>query len=109
MTVGGMTVADLTRSAEWAALKRHRQSLAKTRIADLFRDDPQRFQHFSLQLDEFAFDYSKNLATAETMRLLRDLARRDRRAHRDGDQYRHRRLRPRARHGGAGAAAVLPS
>jgi glucose-6-phosphate isomerase len=70
-----MTVADLSRSAEWVALKRHRQSLAKTRIADLFRDDPQRFQHFSLQLDEFAFDFSKNLVTADTMQLLRDLAR----------------------------------
>jgi glucose-6-phosphate isomerase len=70
-----MSIADLTKSSEWTALKRHRQSLAKTRIADLFRDDPQRFAHFSLQLDEFALDFSKNLATAETMRLLHDLAR----------------------------------
>ena len=58
-----MTVADITRTAEWAALKRHRQALAKTRIGDLFKEDAQRFQHFSLRLDEFAFDYSKNLAT----------------------------------------------
>jgi glucose-6-phosphate isomerase len=70
-----MSVADLTRSPEWAALKRHRQSLAKTRIGDLFKDDPDRFAHFSLRLDEFAFDFSKNLVTAETMRLLHDLAR----------------------------------
>jgi len=70
-----MSVADLTRSAEWAALKRHRQSLAKTRIATLFEDDPERFAHFSLRLDEFALDFSKNLVTPETMRLLRDLAR----------------------------------
>jgi glucose-6-phosphate isomerase len=68
-------MADLTRSAEWAALKRHRKSLAKTRIADLFSGDPQRFAQFSLQLDQFAFDFSKNLATAETLRLLHDLAR----------------------------------
>ena len=70
-----MSVADITRTAEWAALKRHRQALAKIRIADLFKEDAQRFQHFSLQLDEFAFDYSKNLVTAETMRLLHELAR----------------------------------
>ena len=70
-----MSVADITRTAEWVALKRHRQALAKTRIADLFKEDAQRFQHFSLQLDELAFDYSKNLATPETMRLLHDLAR----------------------------------
>jgi glucose-6-phosphate isomerase len=69
-----MTGADRTRSAEWTALKRHRQALAKTRIADLFKDDPQRFVRFSLQLEEFAFDYSKNLVTTETMRLLHDLA-----------------------------------
>jgi glucose-6-phosphate isomerase len=75
VTPRGTTDADLTRSAEWVALKRHRQSLTKTRMADLFRDDPQRFQHFSLQLDEFAFDFSKNLVTGETMQLLRDLAR----------------------------------
>jgi glucose-6-phosphate isomerase len=70
-----MSVADLTKTAEWAALKRHRQSLAKTRIADLFKDDAERFAHFSLHLDEFALDFSKNLATPETMRLLHDLAR----------------------------------
>jgi glucose-6-phosphate isomerase len=70
-----MSVADITRTAEWAALKRHRQSLAKTRIADLFKEDAERFRHFSLHLDEFAFDYSKNLATPETMGLLHDLAR----------------------------------
>jgi glucose-6-phosphate isomerase len=70
-----MSIADITRTAEWTALKRHRQTLAKARIADLFQEDAQRFQHFSLQLEEFAFDYSKNLATPETMRLLHDLAR----------------------------------
>ncbi len=70
-----MNAADLTRSGEWAALKRHRRSLAKTRIADLFREDPERFAHFSLRLDELALDFSKNRATAETMRLLHDLAR----------------------------------
>ncbi|MEZ5831697.1 MAG: glucose-6-phosphate isomerase [Dongiaceae bacterium] len=70
-----MTAADLTRTEQWAALKRHRRSLAKVRIADLFKDDPERFAHFSLRFDEFAFDFSKNLATAETMRLLHDLAR----------------------------------
>jgi glucose-6-phosphate isomerase len=66
---------DLTRSKEWAALKAHARTLGKTRIADLFADDVHRFAHFSLQLDQFAFDYSKNLVTAETMDLLLALAR----------------------------------
>ena len=70
-----MNVADVTRTAEWAALKRHRQTLAKMRMADLFKGNPERFAQFSLQLEEFAFDFSKNLVTTETMRLLHDLAR----------------------------------
>lgn len=69
-----MTIVDVTRSAQWRALKRHRQSLAKTRIGDLFARDPNRFNAFSLQLEEFALDFSKNLMTEETLRLLRDLA-----------------------------------
>ena len=69
-----MTQIDLTRTASWAALKKHRQSLAKTRIGDLFTQDPNRFADFSLRLEEFVLDYSKNLMTPETMRLLRELA-----------------------------------
>ena len=69
-----MTAIDLTRSAEWAALKQHRKSLAKTRIGALFSEDADRFGRFSLRLEEFALDFSKNLVTAETMRLLRVLA-----------------------------------
>ena len=74
MTAAATSGMDLTRSAEWAALKRHRQSLAKTRIGDLFVRDAGRFAQFSLQLDELALDFSKNLVTQETMGLLRDLA-----------------------------------
>ncbi len=70
-----MAQIDLTRTAAWAALKQHRQGLAKMRIGDLFKEDANRFADFSLRLDEFALDYSKNLVTRDTMRLLRDLAR----------------------------------
>jgi glucose-6-phosphate isomerase len=67
-------MTDLTRTSEWAALKQHRKTLAKTRIGELFARDAERFGKFSLRLEEFALDFSKNLATEETMRLLRDLA-----------------------------------
>lgn len=69
-----MVQIDLTKSAAWAALKAHQKTLAKTRIGDLFKADASRFADFSLRLDEFALDYSKNLVTRDTMRLLRDLA-----------------------------------
>jgi glucose-6-phosphate isomerase len=44
-------------------------------MRDLFAADPDRFQHFSLKLQDLLFDYSKNRVTAETMTLLFDLAR----------------------------------
>ena len=70
-----MAQIDLTRTPAWIALKQHRQRLAKTRIGDLFKEDASRFADFSLRLEEFALDYSKNLVTRDTMRLLRELAR----------------------------------
>src|ERR1700741_946699 len=69
-----MAQIDLTKSAAWAALKAHQKTLAKTRIGDLFTQDASRFADFSLRLEEFALDYSKNLVTRDSMRLLRDLA-----------------------------------
>ncbi len=44
-------------------------------MRDLFAQDPQRFERFSLRMGDILFDYSKNRVTQETMRLLCDLAR----------------------------------
>ncbi len=44
-------------------------------MRDLFAQDPQRFERFSLRLGDLLFDYSKNRVTEATMRLLFDLAR----------------------------------
>jgi glucose-6-phosphate isomerase len=44
-------------------------------MRDLFSADRRRFESFSLRLGEIFFDYSKNRVTAQTMRLLCDLAR----------------------------------
>ncbi len=41
----------------------------------LFAADPERFQHFSVQLDDLLFDYSKNRIDAQVMRQLIALAR----------------------------------
>ena len=43
-------------------------------MRDMFAEDPQRFDKFSLQLNEILFDYSKNIISSETMQLLQDLA-----------------------------------
>jgi glucose-6-phosphate isomerase len=62
-------------SAAWKALEEHARSLANVHMRRLFADDPKRFEAFSLTLDSLLLDYSKNRVTAETMRLLSDLAR----------------------------------
>jgi glucose-6-phosphate isomerase len=58
----------------WQTLEQHSVALGSARMRDLFAEDPQRFERFSLYSGEILFDYSKNRITAETMRLLVDLA-----------------------------------
>ena len=43
-------------------------------MRQMFRDDPARFERFSLRFNDLLFDYSKNRITAETVGLLLDLA-----------------------------------
>ena len=65
----------LTQSPAWQALEAHQRTMSGTAIAQLFAADPQRCGNFSLRLGELLLDYSKNLVTAETVRLLVALAR----------------------------------
>jgi glucose-6-phosphate isomerase len=59
----------------WKALKAHKQEIEGLHMRDLFAQDPQRFERFSLQFHDLLFDYSKNRVTDETMKRLFDLAR----------------------------------
>jgi glucose-6-phosphate isomerase len=59
----------------WRALQEHQRVMAEVHMHDLFAQDPQRFERFSLRTSDILFDYSKNRVTQETMRLLCDLAR----------------------------------
>lgn len=59
----------------WRRLESHREDIRKLHLRDLFREDPERFQRFSLSLDDLLIDYSKHLITADTARLLAELAR----------------------------------
>ncbi len=58
-----------------AALAAHRVEIEGQSISDLFRDDPQRFERFHIELDDILFDFSKHRLTETTLRLLLDLAR----------------------------------
>ncbi len=58
----------------WKALQAHKQAIENKHMRDLFAQDPQRFERFSLQFQDLLFDYSKNRITEETLLLLLDLA-----------------------------------
>ncbi len=47
--------------AAFAALQDHRRDIEKRRTIDLFAADSDRFARFSLRLDDFLFDFSKNI------------------------------------------------
>lgn len=67
-------MSKLTQSPAWQALQAHHAQLAPLHMRQIFDDDQGRFKRFSLQHEDLIFDYSKNRVTAETVRLLLDLA-----------------------------------
>ena len=68
-------MSQLTQSGEWKALEAHYAATSKRHMRELFAQDPKRFEAFSVRFEEVLLDYSKNRITAETMELLRKLAR----------------------------------
>ena len=68
------TAMNLTETSAWRALADHRQQMQSVHMRDLFRDDPQRFEKFSVRLGDLLFDYSKNRIDERTLPLLVELA-----------------------------------
>jgi len=64
----------LDQSPEWQALARHREEFGDTRLRTLFAEDPGRAERYGLRVGDLYLDYSKQLVTDETLRLLRELA-----------------------------------
>jgi glucose-6-phosphate isomerase len=64
----------LPQTAEWQALQKHYESIKDSQMRDMFAKDPERFQKFSLKLENILLDYSKNRINEETMKLLVELA-----------------------------------
>lgn len=58
----------------WKKLQQQATQLKSQHIKDLFKENPNRFSDFSVQLPSFLFDYSKNLITQETVNHLLALA-----------------------------------
>ena len=73
MAVPG-SVAALTHLSSWQALQKHFSEQGSMSMRRAFVEDPARFGKFSINFNEFLFDYSKNIVTEETMGLLVALA-----------------------------------
>lgn len=58
----------------WSELRTHYQEAKQWHLRELFKNDPQRFDKYSLSLGEILVDYSKNIITDKTLDLLFNLA-----------------------------------
>jgi glucose-6-phosphate isomerase len=65
----------LTKRKAWAALKAHHKQISRTHLRKLFADDSKRGERFTVDAVGIYLDYSKNLITDKTIKLLLDLAR----------------------------------
>ena len=64
-----------TNTQAWKALETHQSQLANTTIADLFKQEQNRFNDYSLNFEnQILVDFSKNKINQETLKLLRQLA-----------------------------------
>lgn len=58
----------------WQALADHYAIMRSKKISQLFKDNPARFDQYSISFEDILFDYSKNIADEKTIRLLFELA-----------------------------------
>jgi glucose-6-phosphate isomerase len=64
----------LTETAQWQALSKHREAFGDTHLRELFATDPQRAERYTLNVGDLSVDFSKQLITDETLSLLLELA-----------------------------------
>ncbi|MBA6417700.1 glucose-6-phosphate isomerase, partial [Colwellia sp. 6M3] len=65
---------DRTSLPSWKKLENHALDMKSQHMSELFKQNPKRFEQFSIQLAPFLLDYSKNLISASTMDMLFNLA-----------------------------------
>lgn len=66
---------DPVKTKSWQKLRIHHRLMKKVQMKDLFQKDAKRFIRFSIRFEDLLVDYSKNILTGETLRLLFGLAR----------------------------------
>ena len=68
------SMSKLTQSTTWKALEEHFKVISQSHMRDMFAEDPQRFDKFTLKLNDILFDYSKNIINSQTLEQLYQLA-----------------------------------
>lgn len=63
-----------TETSAWQKLEIHFLTMQAMHMRELFEDDADRFKKFSILFGDILVDYSKNIMTEETLRLLFELA-----------------------------------
>ena len=63
-----------TKTTAWKNLEDHYKEMKNTPIKDLFKEDKDRFEKYSLSEPDILFDFSKNIVNDKTMQLLLELA-----------------------------------
>jgi glucose-6-phosphate isomerase len=63
-----------TKTKAWQQLTKHHKQVKNTHLKTLFSSDSSRKEKFTINFNEFEFDYSKNRITEETINYLLELA-----------------------------------
>ena len=67
-------MSELIRSNAWLALTKHYDEIKNIHMRELFENDENRFDRYSLELNDILYDFSKNRINDETVKLLLQLA-----------------------------------
>ncbi|MEN8169680.1 MAG: glucose-6-phosphate isomerase [Pseudomonadota bacterium] len=67
-------MSELTQSRAWLALEKHYDEIKQLHMRELFENDGNRFDKYSLELNDILYDFSKNRIGDDTVELLLQLA-----------------------------------
>ena len=59
-----------TKTNAWKELEKHRNTMQDTSMKEMFAEDAERFNKFSIQFEDILLDFSKNIINEKTMKLL---------------------------------------
>jgi len=67
-------MSQINQSPIWQSLNQHKKDIESISLREMFKSDPDRFNHFHIQFNDLLLDYSKHRVSRETIGLLVKLA-----------------------------------